>query len=461
MKAVVWHGREDVRVDAVEDPRIQEPTDAIVRVTSTAICGSDLHLYSKLWPVMRKGDILGHETMGIVEEVGAAVEHVAPGDRVVIPFNISCGECFFCSRGLHSQCERTRDEGLLARAGSLLKRGKGASLFGYTHLYGAVPGGQADFVRVPQAHFGPIKVPEGPPDERFLFLSDVLPTAWQAVAYAEIPAGGTAGVWGLGPIGQMCCRIALHRGAERVVGVDLVPERLSMAARHGVETLDAASVDDVRDVALELTDGRGFDSVIDAVGMEADGSVVDKVLQTTKIQLDRTHVLRKSMQAVRRGGTLSLTGVYGGPVQMFPLGDLFDMQVTVRMGQANVRRWTDDILPLLTDEDPLGVGDLTTHRLPLEQAPEAYALFQEKRDGAVKIVLDPGASANGDGRGPAPASRRPAAAAAARRPAFAQVQREMSSTTSPTSSCGSSRATSAWATIPTSRSPSATGRRRT
>jgi threonine dehydrogenase-like Zn-dependent dehydrogenase len=382
-----------VRVDSVDDPRLLEPTDAIVRVTSTAICGSDLHLYSQLWPVMREGDILGHEPMGIVEEVGAEVKHIQAGDRVVIPFNISCGDCFFCRRGLQSQCERTRDNGLLPRAASLLKRGKGASLFGYTHLYGAVPGGQAEYLRVPQAQFGPIKVPEGPPDDRFLFLSDVLPTAWQAVVYANVEQEGTVGVWGLGPIGQMAARIALHRGAARVIGVDKVPERLELAARHGVETLDTEGVDNVREVVLELTAGRGLDSVIDAVGMEADGSFLDRMAQTTKLQLDRTHALRTSMQCVRRGGTLSLVGVYAGPVQMFPLGDLFDMQVSLNMGQANVRRWSDDILPLLTDDDPLGVHDLTTHRLPLEDAPRAYELFQKKQDGAIKIVLEPRAAA--------------------------------------------------------------------
>ena len=390
MKAVVWHGKEDVRVDAVEDPRVEQPTDAVIRVTSTAICGSDLHLYAPLWPVMRRGDILGHEAMGIVEETGQQVRHVVPGDRVVVPFNIACGRCASCTSGLYSQCETTRDTGALARAASLLRRGKGASLFGYTHLYGAVPGGQAEYLRVPQAHFGLIKVPEGPPDERFLFLSDVLPTAWQAVEYADIPAGGTVAVWGLGPVGQMCARIALHHGAERVLGIDLVSDRLAMAGRHGVETIDARAIDDVKSLILDLTGGRGADSAIDAVGMEASGSTVDRVLQTMKVQPDCTHVLRQCLGAVRRGGTVSIVGVYGGPMQMFPLGDLFDMQVTLRMGQANVRRWTDEIIPLLTDTDPLGVGDLATHQLPLERAPAAYKMFREKRNGCIKVVLKPG-----------------------------------------------------------------------
>jgi threonine dehydrogenase-like Zn-dependent dehydrogenase len=389
LKAVVWHGKQDVRVDNVPDPIIQEPTDAIVRITSTAICGSDLHLYAKLSPIMREGDIIGHEPMGIVEEVGRDVEHIRPGDRVVIPFNISCGRCYFCEQQLYSQCETTRDRGKLAEAASLLGRGKGASLFGYTHVYGAVPGGQAEYLRVPQAHFGPIKVTEGPPDERFLYLSDVLPTSWQAVAYADVPEGGTLGVWGLGPIGQMCARIALHQGAGRVIGVDNVSERLTMAAMHGVETVDYSAVDSVRDVMLELTGGRGVDAAIDAVGMEAGGSLVDSVLQTTKLQIDKAHALRECMASIRRGGTLSISGVYAGPVQMFPLGDLFDMQIQVRMGQANVWRWVDDIMPLLTDEDPLGTEYLKTHTMPLDDAPLGYEIFQKKQDGAIKCVLKP------------------------------------------------------------------------
>ncbi|CAN5232438.1 zinc-dependent alcohol dehydrogenase [soil metagenome] len=392
MKAVVWHGKEDVRVDNVPDPVIQESTDAIVRITSTAICGSDLHLYAKLSPIMRAGDIIGHEPMGIVEAVGSAVEHIKPGDRVVVPFNISCGHCFFCDQQLYSQCETTRDTGKLARAASLLGRGKGASLFGYTHVYGAVPGGQAEYLRVPQAHFGPVKVPEeaeDTPDERFLYLSDVLPTAWQAVAYADTPQGGTLGVWGLGPIGQMCARIAMHQGVGRVIGVDNVPERLDMAARYGVETVDFRAVDRVRDVVLEMTEGRGVDAGIDAVGMEASGSAIGSLLQATKLQLDRATALRECMSSIRRGGTLSISGVYTGPIQAFQLGDLFDMQIQVRMGQANVRRWVGDILPLLTDEDPLGTEDLKTHELSLDDAPHAYEIFQKKQDGAIKCVLKP------------------------------------------------------------------------
>jgi threonine dehydrogenase-like Zn-dependent dehydrogenase len=379
VKAVVWHGKEDVRVDDVPDPRLEEPTDAIVRITSTAICGSDLHLYSKLGLLMRDGDILGHEPMGIVEEVGPDVRHIRPGDRVVIPFNVSCGSCWMCSRGLYSQCETTQNR----------RWHKGASLLGYTHLYGGIPGGQAEYLRVPMAHFGPIKVPEGPPDTRFLFLSDVLPTAWQAVEYAEVPPGGVVGVWGLGPIGQMAARIALHRGAERVVGIDHVPDRLAMAQRHGVETIDLAAVDDVHEVVQEATDRRGVDSAIDAVGMEAEAGRLSRALQATKVVPDRLGALVSCGRSLRRGGTLSISGVYVGAVPLVPLGELFDRQITVRMGQANVHRWTDDLLPLLVDGDPLVTDDLVTHSFPLERAPEGYELFQRKRDGCIKVVLHP------------------------------------------------------------------------
>lgn len=379
MKAVVWHGKEDVRVDQVDDPKITEPTDAIIRITSTAICGSDLHLYSKLSPVMKEGDIIGHEPMGIVEAVGSEVTNIGPGDRVVVPFNISCGHCFFCDKKLYSQCETTQNEVV----------GKGASLFGYTHLYGAVPGGQAEYLRVPQAHFGPIKVPEGPPDERFLFLSDVLPTSWQAVKFAAVKPGDTIGVWGLGPIGQMAARIARHLGADRVIAVDFLPERLEMARRHGIETIDLQSVDNVTEAVLDMTKGYGVDAVIDAVGMEADGSFIDSILTTFKIHTDKLAALHQSMSVIRRGGTLSLSGVYTGPVHNFPLGDLFDKQITIRMGQANVRAWTDEILPLLNEDDPLGTGDLATHFLPLEQAPHGYEIFQKKEEKAIKVILQP------------------------------------------------------------------------
>ena len=394
MKAVVWHGTEDVRVEAVPDPVLQEPTDAIVRITSTAICGSDLHLYRVLSMYMEPGDILGHEPMGIVEEVGSEVTHIRPGDRVVLPFNIACGHCSMCSGDLQSQCETTQ----------VREHGKGAALFGYTKLYGAVPGGQAEYLRVPQAHYGPMKVPEGPPDERFLYLSDVLPTAWQAVKYADVPAGGTLAVYGLGPIGQMCVRAARALGVERVIGVDLVPERNELARRYGAEIVDWSDDGDTALEILDLTNGRGADSVIDAVGTEAHGAPVQELLQklasrtparvaTTlmeKVGSDRTSALHTAISTVRRGGTLSIVGVYGGAATPMPMMELFDKQVQVRMGQANVKAWVDEILPFVADDsDPLGTEDFATHHLPLDEAPDAYKLFQEKRDGAIKIVLKP------------------------------------------------------------------------
>ena len=401
MRALTWQGRQDVRVEDVPDPGILEPTDAIVRITSTAVCGSDLHLYGVLGAYLEPGDVLGHEPMGIVEEVGSEVQHIKPGDRVVVPFNIACGTCWMCRRGLQTQCETTQ----------VRSRSKGAELFGYTSLYGQVPGGQAEYLRVPQAQYGPIRVPDdGEPDERYLYLSDVVPTAWQAVEYADVPPGGSVVVLGLGPIGQLSARIARHRGAARVIGVDRVGERLEMARQHGIDTLDLREVDDLPAAVRELTDGRGPDAVIDAVGMEAHGSPVSETLQKgasvlpgvvgrpliERAGIDRLAALRSAIAAVRRGGTVSLSGVYGGAVDPLPLMEMFDKQLTVRMGQANVRRWIDDTLPLVSDpDDPLGVLDLRTHRLPLEDAPGAYAMFQRKEDGCIKVVLDPTLPATG------------------------------------------------------------------
>jgi len=393
MKAVTWHGKRDVRVDEVPDPAIQDPTDAIVKITTTAICGSDLHLYEVMGPFMGEGDILGHEPMGVVEEVGGEVSTLEPGDRVVIPFQIACGHCFMCGQGLQTQCETTqvRDQGM------------GAALFGYTKLYGEVPGGQAEYLRVPQAQYGPIKVPHGPPDERFVFLSDVLPTAWQAFEYADVPKGGSVVVLGLGPIGDMTCRIALQRGVETVIGVDLVPERLERARKRGVEALDLSAEDDIVETIRGMTGGRGPDSVIDAVGMEAHGAPVGKLAHNLvgflpdalaaklmeRAGVDRLSALHLAIEIVRRGGTISLIGVYGGMADPLPMLTLFDKQVQLRMGQANVKRWVDEIMPLLSDEDPLGVDGFATHKVPLQEAPTSYEMFQEKRDGAVKVLLKP------------------------------------------------------------------------
>jgi threonine dehydrogenase-like Zn-dependent dehydrogenase len=394
MRAVAWHGKRDVRVDTVDDPRITEPTDAIIRVTSTAICGSDLHLYEVLGSFIDEGDILGHEPMGIVEEVGKEAGNLKQGDRVVVPFNISCGHCYMCNSGLQSQCETTQ----------VREQDKGAAMFGYTKLYGQVPGGQAEYLRVPQAQYGPIKVPEGPPDERFLYLSDVVPTAWQAVEYAAVPEGGSLVVFGLGPIGQMCCRVARQQGVGTVIGIDLVAERLILAERYGAATLDLREHKDIAGSIRELTGGRGADSTIDAVGMEAHGAPMGKMAQdlvnllpgpiaatmTKHAGIDRMSALYHCIDSVRRGGTISLSGVYGGKLDPMPLMNLFDKQIQLRMGQANVRHWVDDLMPLLTGTgDPLGVEDLASHRVPLEEAPSAYEMFQHKRDGAIKVVLKP------------------------------------------------------------------------
>jgi threonine dehydrogenase-like Zn-dependent dehydrogenase len=395
MKALTWHGKRDVRVDNVPDPTIQQPTDAIVRITSSGICGSDLHLYEVLGAFIDEGDVLGHEPMGIVEEVGPDVRELKAGDRVVVPFNVSCGTCFMCGQGLHSQCETTqvRDQGM------------GAALFGYTKLYGQVPGGQAEFLRVPFADTLPIKVPEGPSDDRFVYLSDVLPTAWQAVEYASLPEGETLLVLGLGPIGEMCTRIAQHRGAGRVIGVDLVPERLERARAHGVDALDLTQYDgELPDVVRDMTDGRGPISVIDAVGMEAHGAPIGKLAHriagmlpdaiarpmTEAMGVDRLSALHLAIELVQRGGTISLSGVYGGAPSPMPLIQMFDKQLNLRMGQANVRRWIDDIMPLLSgDGDPLGVEGFATHHVPLDEAPQAYEAFQKKEDNTFKVLLLP------------------------------------------------------------------------
>ncbi|TKV28870.1 glutathione-dependent formaldehyde dehydrogenase [Arthrobacter sp. NamB2] len=391
MKAVTWQGKRTVSVENVPDPTIQEPTDAIVRITSTAICGSDLHLYEVLGPYMHKGDILGHEPMGIVEEVGSAVTNLRVGDRVVVPFNISCGYCYMCTRGLQSQCETTQ----------VHDKGSGASLFGFSELYGSVPGGQAEYLRVPFADYGPVKVGHDLPDERYLYLSDILPTAWQGVQYADVPQGGVLAVYGLGPVGQFAARIGKYLG-HRVIAVEPVPERRAMAKRHGIETIDFSK--DTAEELRSMTSGRGPDAVVDAVGMESHGSPVgafaqnavgilpdrlaQKVMETGGS--DRVSALHSAIDAVRRGGTVSLSGVYGGAATPMPMLSMFDKQIQFRMGQCNVRRWTDELLPIVEDpSDPLGVTDLMTHEVSIDEAPAAYRNFQKKTDGAIKVVLKP------------------------------------------------------------------------
>ncbi|WP_299166942.1 zinc-dependent alcohol dehydrogenase [uncultured Arthrobacter sp.] len=391
MKALTWQGKRSVSVEEVPDPRIEDPSDAIVRITSTAICGSDLHLYEVLGPYMHKGDVLGHEPMGIVEAVGSSVTNLKPGDRVVIPFNISCGHCWMCNSGLQSQCETTQ----------VHDQGSGAALFGFSELYGSVPGGQAEYLRVPHADYGPVKVGTELPDERYLYLSDILPTAWQGVQYADVPSGGTLAVFGLGPVGQFASRIGKHLG-QRVIAVEPVPERRAMAERHGIETIDFTK--DVGDVLREMTSGRGPDAVVDAVGMEAHHSPVGafaqhavgllpdalarKAMETAGV--DRLSVLHAAIDSVRRGGTVSLSGVYGGTASPMPLLTMFDKQIQTRMGQCNVRRWTDELLPIVEDpSDPLGVMDLKTHEVSLDEGPAAYETFQKKQDGCIKVVLKP------------------------------------------------------------------------
>lgn len=391
MRALTWQGKRSVSVETVPDPVIIEDTDAIIRVTSTAICGSDLHLYELLGPFLDRGDVLGHESMGIVEAVGAAVTTLSTGDRVVIPFNIACGHCFMCERGLQSQCETTQ----------VRSQGSGAALFGYTKLYGQVPGGQAEYLRVPLADYNSIRVGPDLPDERYLFLSDILPTAWQAVAYANVPSRGSLAVLGLGPVGQFATRIGRHLGYD-VFGVDPVSERREMARRHGVEVFDLH--DDALEEIRDRTAGRGPDAVVDAVGMEAHGAPVAafaqaavgvlpdalarKAMKTASI--DRLTALHPAIELVRRGGTVSISGVYGGELDPMPMMSMFDKQVTLRMGQCNVKNWIDDLMPMVESPmDPLGIDDLVTHRVPLDDAPHMYDIFQKKHDGCIKVVLKP------------------------------------------------------------------------
>ncbi|WP_347755217.1 alcohol dehydrogenase catalytic domain-containing protein [Agrococcus sp. ProA11] len=390
MRALTWQSKRTLTIEEVASPTIDHPTDAVIRVTSTAICGSDLHLYELFGPFLSKGDVLGHETMGIVEEVGSGVTQLQPGDRVVIPFVIACGDCFMCARGLTTQCETTQNR----------DQGTGAALYGYTSLYGSVPGGQAERLRVPMADFNATKVGKELPDDRYLFLSDILPTAWQGVAYANLEPGDTLGVIGLGPVGQFVARIGRHLG-HRVIAVEPVAERRAMAERHGVETID---MEGAVEALREMTDGRGPDAIVDAVGMEAHGAGAAAAAQAVvgmlpdalarpmmqEAGLDRLTALMTAFDAVRRGGTVSLSGVYVGTADPIPMMTLFDKQLTIRMGQCNVHAWRDTLLPLVEDPaDPLGTEDLVTHRVPLDRAPEMYELFQKKHDGCIKVVLEP------------------------------------------------------------------------
>lgn len=391
MRALTWTSADGVSVETAPEPVILDPGDIVISVTSTAICGSDLHLLDVLAPFMNTGDILGHEPMGVVLEVGDEVSSVAVGDRVVVPFVISCGECYMCARGLTTQCETTQNR----------DQGTGAALYGYTELYGAVPGGQAELMRVTRADANVIRIAGDLPDERYLFLSDILPTAWQAVHYANVSPGETVLVLGLGPVGQFAARIARHLGCT-VIGVDPVPERREMAVRHGISVLDLD--DAVADRILERTEGRGPHAVIDAVGMEAHGNPVAALAQgatgllpdaigkrlARAVGVDRLAALMAAIETVQRGGTVSVVGVYGGVADPMPLVTMFDKQLSLRMGQCNVQRWIGDLMPLVEDaSDPLGIDDLVTHRGSLEEAPDLYELFKNKEDGCVKVVLTP------------------------------------------------------------------------
>ena len=390
MKALAWHGKEDIRVDNVPDPTIEEPTDAIVRITSTAICGSDLHLYDGYVPFMKPGDVMGHEPMGIVEEVGSGVTNLKRGDRVVVPFTICCGQCWFCQKGLWSACDTTNRTPEIAQK---LMGHAPAGLFGYSALTGSYPGGQAQYLRVPHANVICLKVENDLPDEKVLFLSDIFPTGWMAAENADIEPGETVAVWGCGPVGQFAIQSAWMLGAGRVVAIDRVPERLQMAREFGrAETLDADE-GHIYDRLQEMTNGRGPDRCIDAVGAEAHAfSTLDSMMDAVKVMLlqktDRPHVLREAIMCCRKGGTISVPGVYVGLGDKIPLGALMNKGLTIKTGQTHMLRYMEPLLRRVEagDIDPSFV---ITHVLPLEKGPDAYKTFREKQDGCIKVVLKP------------------------------------------------------------------------
>ena len=392
MKALIWHGSGDVRHETVPDPTIVNPTDAIVRITATCICGSDLHLYDGYMPTMEPGDVLGHEPMGIVEEVGSAVTKLKKGDRVVVPFTISCGACWFCERGLFSLCDRSNPNAAMA---AKVMGQSPAGLFGYSHMLGGFPGGQAEYLRVPYADVGPVKIPDGLRDEQVVFLSDIYPTGWMAAENAEIQPGDTVAVWGAGPVGQFAIRSAWLLGAGRVIAIDRFPERLAMAEAGKAETINYEQVD-VYDQLMEWTDGRGPDRAIDAVGSEAHaggvGQVYDKVKQQLRVETDRPHVIREALKCVRKGGTLSVPGVYIGFADKIPLGTMMNKGITIRTGQTHVQRYTEPLLQRIVDGD-IDPSFVITHEVPLERGPEMYNTFRDKEDGCIKVVLKPGLTA--------------------------------------------------------------------
>ncbi|MBL6458262.1 glutathione-dependent formaldehyde dehydrogenase [Belnapia sp. T6] len=389
MRALRWHGKQDIRCDTVPDPKIEHPRDAIIKVTSCAICGSDLHLYDGFMPGMENGDIMGHETMGIVEEVGSDVSNLKKGDRVVIPFTIFCGECDQCRRGNFSVCERSN------RNKSVADKVFGhttAGLFGYTHLTGGYPGGQAEYLRVPFADKTHIKVPGGIPDETLLFLSDIFPTGWQAAVQCDIQRDDTVAIWGCGPVGQFAIRSALLLGAKQVIAIDRVPERLAMAEAGGATVIDF-SKDSVVERLNELTRGKGPEKCIDCVGLEAHAtatidSMYDRAKQAVMLETDRPHVLREMMYVCRPAGTLSIPGVYGGLLDKVPFGMAMNKGLTFRMGQTHVNRWTDDLLRRI-EQGQIDPSFVITHKVGLEEGPNMYKTFRDKLDGCIKVVLKP------------------------------------------------------------------------
>jgi threonine dehydrogenase-like Zn-dependent dehydrogenase len=388
MKALRWHGARDVRVDTVPDPEIINDRDAILKITSTAICGSDLHIYNGFIPTMRAGDTLGHEFMGEVVEVGKGVTTLKKGDRVVIPFTIACGSCFFCKKTLYSSCDNSNPNAAIAEK---LYGFTPSGLFGYSHIYGGYAGGQAEYVRVPFADTGAFKVPDGLTDEQVLFLTDIFPTGYMAAEACGIEPGDTVAVWGCGPVGLFTIKSAFLLGAERVIAIDKLPERIALAQQAGAETLNYET-DNVLEELKVRTGGMGPDHCIDAVGMEAHGhapdNLVDRALQATRLTTDRPHVLREAIMACRKGGTVSLPGVYGGFLDKIPFGAAHAKGLTFKMGQTHVHRYVPLLMDLIQDGrvDPTF---LITHRLPLDQAPHGYALFEKKKDDCVKIVLKP------------------------------------------------------------------------
>jgi S-(hydroxymethyl)glutathione dehydrogenase/alcohol dehydrogenase len=385
MKAVVYHKPKDMRVESVEDPKLEDSRDVILRVTSTAICGSDLHMYNGFMP-QPKPLVMGHEFMGIVEEVGSAVRNLARGDRVVVPFPIACGQCFFCSQGLPVHCEISNEEHY-GPEGGLLEQ-KGGALFGYTDLYGGYRGGQAEYVRVPFADVGPRKVPERFRDEEVLFLTDILPTGFSGVEWAGVRGGETVAVFGCGPVGLMAQKCAWVRGAKRVIGLDVEPYRLEMARRSANSEVINVKESDPVETIRSMTDGRGADVCIDAVGMEADRSLLDKAKNILHLEMGTINALRLCFSATRRGGSVSILGVYAMPYDNFPIGQIFDKGLKIFSGQALVHRYIDELISWL-EQDRIRLDDIITHRLPLAEAPHGYEIFNEKKEECVKVVLKP------------------------------------------------------------------------